>query len=163
MEGTQSMKELYHFTSYQHMLEIIVAGKIIRTESNLLYPVNMRKVNGRIISDADGYKPVVWLTDSILPGRLGLDIPGVSPEYAKDRIRLTIDPALIDAVKWTVWADQNNMDAAWRAQLTRGQNFRSWYITEKEIPIAAVTHIYDRFKRIEIIGYQGQESGENNS
>ena len=153
---------LFHFTSYLHMMEIIRDGKIKLTNSNLLAPTNLRIENGKALSDTDYYKPVVWLTSSYVPERLGVSI--IVPdefkqteEYKqtnKKRIRFEI-PATEDLqiYKWSQWATANNIDDKWRKVLTKNMNYNSWYVTEKEIPISAVSHIIDLEEETEIVGF----------
>lgn len=151
-------KVFYHFTCFYHMMEIIASGKIKLTNSNLLEPVNMRIENGVAVSDTDYYKPVVWLTSKPAHSKIGVFFPGSSPrpEYDKRRIRIEIpDLQELDIRPWSRWAAENGISPQWRAALTRGMDFSAWYITEKEIPITAVSHIIDLQEKVEITGFKG--------
>jgi len=129
-------KILYHYTSPEHMQEIIASGYIKRSPSSLLKPRNLQIVGNAVVDPAtDGYKPVVWMTDSECPARMGV------PEE-KHRIRFSI-PMQNYYAKWIDWAKRNNMDPGWRKALTLGMNWQSWYISEYEIPLEDVSEIYD--------------------
>ncbi len=148
--------KLYHFTSYQHMLEIIADGKLKRTPSNLLEPVNPRIENGVYVSDTDDYKPVVWLTSKATPDRLGVDTPELPPQFNKHRVRLEISPPpFLNICKWEPWADSHGISPKWKAALIKNMDYDTWYISEGEIPIAYVSRIIDLFEKTEIIGYKG--------
>lgn len=58
-------RTLFHYTNPYHLDEILASGKLKLTCSNLVRPVNGRMENHNFLSDTDGYRPVVWLTDSI--------------------------------------------------------------------------------------------------
>lgn len=148
---------LYHYTSYHHMLEIIDSGKLKLTNSNLLFPANPRVENGNIVSDTDLYKPVVWLTSRETPENIGVyfDDNPLPPEYDKRRIRITIPYIVLLGIRpWDQWARQNNMDRRWWHALTDGMDYRSWYITEKEIPLSAASQVVDLFEGVEYTGWK---------
>lgn len=148
----------YHFTSYHHVMEIIASGKIKRTSSNLLEPINLRIENGVAVSDTDYYKPVVWLTSKPTHSKIGVFFPelAVHPEHDKRRIRIDIpDAQELDIVPWSIWAKENGIAPKWRETLTRGMNYSAWYVTEKEIPVSAISHIIDLQEKIEIVGFKG--------
>lgn len=132
-------KILYHYTNIENMKAIIASGHITRAPSNLLKLKNPRIVNGCCIApETDGYKPVVWMTDSESPEGLGLD----GCYYSKKRIRFSI-PKKPYFVKWNKWARQYNMDPQWRKTLTKGMNWQSWYISELEVSLDDVSEILD--------------------
>ena len=132
---------LYHYTSWYHMMEIIASGHITRAPSNLLKPKNPFIDSGTLVDpETDEYKPVIWLTDSESPERLGID--GPPPEYSKKRVRFSI-PMQPHFTKWDKWAKRNKMDTDWKRCLTSGMNWKSWYISEKEIPLENVSQIFD--------------------
>lgn len=150
------MDTLYHYTSCHHMMEIISSGKLKLTPSNLLRP-NLRIENHCAVSDTDNHKPVVWLTSREDPEKIGVFFPSnlMPPDYDKRRIQFTIpnDPAL--GIKpWGPWATQNHMNKAWRRTLAKGMDHESWYISEREIPLSAVTHIRDLFETVEYTGWK---------
>lgn len=121
-------KQLYHYTSYYHMMEIIASGKLKLTNSNLLYPDNLRIENGSAISDTDDYKPVVWLTSRERPTKIGVYFPDMPlpPEHDKRRIQITIpNIALLGIKPWNQWAKQNKMDKDWKRILTHGMDYKS--------------------------------------
>ena len=147
------MKTLYHYTSKEHFFDIRKEGKLKLTPSNILEPKHqvLDFELKRLVSPTDGYKPVVWLTESLDPERHGLDsdIPeDVEEEIGKKRIRLEIpmDPKL-GIVKWTDWIKKNPMEPRWFHTMTNGYNYEAWYITESEIPFSAVTAAYDNFRK----------------
>lgn len=152
------MGTYYHFTSYNHMLEIAASGKIKLTCSNLLYPTNPRIVNGALVSDTDDYKPVVWLTNKDTSDGLGVDpITRFKPvDDDKRRIRITIESGTLIVKKWLSWAYHNHMDAKWRDSLIKGQDYKTWYITETDIPVANITRIEDVYSGIDYSIQEGQ-------
>jgi len=93
------------------------------------------------------YKPVVWLTDSLSPDKMGID-EAPFPEHDKTRIRLEI-PMLpeLGILRWRTFADANDADPDCRKKIERGMNHHSWYVTEQEVPFSAVIGIYDYHKR----------------
>ena len=141
------------------MLGIIRDGKIKRSNSQLLPPANGRIVDGKYVSDTDDYKPVVWLTSSITPARLGVYFPGRScdlPEEDKRRIRIEIPSTImLNIMPWTQFAKRNGVDPEWRDIITKGMNYASWYVTENEIPISAVARIIDLYDKKQIIWTNG--------
>ena len=56
---------LYHYTSLEHLREILRDGIIKTTNSNLILPRNLRIEKGSLISDTDHIKPVVWFTSEL--------------------------------------------------------------------------------------------------
>lgn len=146
-------RTLFHYTNLAHLPEIFASGKLKLTNSNLVRPVNGRIENNSFVSDSDNYRPVVWLTDSISPLGHGIDQPGIMEERDKTRIRIevAVTPEL-HIRKWMDWADENSMDPEWRAALTNRKAYKTWYVTEEEIPLSAVVEIYDRVdrRRIEV-------------
>ena len=141
-------RTLFHYTNPVHLGEILASGKLKLTCSNLVRPVNGRMEDHNFVSDTDGYRPVVWLTDSISPYGHGIDQEGIMTERDKARIRIevAVTPDL-HIQKWMDWADENNMDPEWRAAITHRTAFKTWYITEQEIPITSIVEIYDRVER----------------
>jgi len=157
LEATSMVNQLYHYTSYHHLLEIVASGKLKLTNSNLLEPVNLRIENGNAVSDTDWYKPVVWLTSREAPTEIGVyfaDMP-MPPEHDKRRIRITIPNTVLLGIRpWNQWATQNHMNRDWRRALTKGMDSSSWYITEQEIPLAAASQIVDLWDKIEYVGWK---------
>ena len=141
------MKTLYHFTSVFHLKEIIERGSLTRTRSQLKPLLNPRVVEGNYTDDNADYKPVVWLTDSLSPDKMGID-EAPFPEHDKTRIRLEI-PMLpeLGILRWRTFADANDADPDCRKKIERGMNHHSWYVTEQEVPFSAVIGIYDYHKR----------------
>ncbi len=132
-------KLLYHYTSAYHLLRIIASERITTTTSDLLKPKHLMVVNGCAIDpETDWYRPVVWLTDSLDPKKMGLD--GASVD--KKRIRITI-PMQPYFKKWGPWATQNNMDSKWRRAYVRDLNWKSWYVSEIPIFLDDVAEIRD--------------------
>ena len=94
----KSKDYLYHYTCKEYVESILEEGLRL-TVSNLLKPVNMRVVNGCLVSDTDGYKPVVWFSDSISPEKNGLD----GSRFNKKEIRVTVEKT--DEYKyWDLWS-----------------------------------------------------------
>lgn len=137
-------KVLYHYTSLEHAKSIIEAGYIRKTPSNLLRPKNLSIVNGVAVDPAtDDYFPVVWMTNSESPDGLGIET-GNAPTYRdiKKRVRISI-PMKPYYTKWSKWAKQHNMEPGWKKCFTAGLNWQSWYVSELEIPLKAISEILD--------------------
>lgn len=147
-------KTLYHFTSYEHLEKIVSSGKLKLTPSNLLAPKNLELVDGALVDrETDGYHPVVWMTDSDTPEALGLDGSSVD----KERVRLTIRKRPWHK-PWGKWATAHNMDKAHRRKFTQGFKWKSWYVSELEIPLEDVIEIYD-MKEQRPVDFCGEASG----
>ncbi len=125
---------LYHYTSVWHLRQIMDTGYIKLSPSNLLYPVNMRIVNNCVVSDTDNYKPVIWTTtdDSFRAAPHGLAAPkGKKMLFDKTEVAIVFedDP---DFVQYESWAKKNNIDRKWFRELTRGCDYKSWFVSEKQ-------------------------------
>ena len=139
-------KMLYHYTCLAYLPLILESRRIQKAPSNLLKPQNLQIVYKESISKdcplgvaqvcdpaTDWFKPVVWITDSESPERLGLP-------NDKKHVRLSI-PMQRYFKKWNKWAKQNNMAPHVMRGLTKGMNWQSWYISEFEIPVDDVVQI----------------------
>ena len=127
---------LYHYTTLQHYLEIVVAGQINTTHSELLRPVNIH-LNGEgtawVDEATDNYKPVVWLTSH----------PNASSEDygSSDTTMISKTEARI-AIKrrhgmflWSAWAKQNHIETSWFESLKNSMpDWKNVYVCEKPIP-----------------------------
>lgn len=126
---------LYHYTCAQYVNSILREGLKL-SPSNLVPPVNMRVVNGSLVSDTDFYKPVVWFSDSNSPERNGLD----GSVFNKKEIKITVEKS--DEYKfWNVWAHQNHMNKRWKKALTDGYNYLSWFIIERTVAVDEIVKI----------------------
>lgn len=126
---------LYHYTCKEYVNSILEEGLRL-TVSNLLQPVNMRVVNGCLVSDTDGYKPVVWFSDSISPERNGLD----GSRFNKKEIRVTVEKT--DEYKyWDLWSKRYYMDKRWKAALTNGYHYKSWFVIERPVSVDEIVKI----------------------
>lgn len=131
---------LYHFTSLESYVKIAESGYIDVSSSNLLPP---DRATMEIRSRSDGsfyywdknseYKPVVWLTTSEFADP---QEQGLSP--AKCVIRLAVNYNALEYCKWSSFADENNMDKAWRASLEKGRAPETWYIRASRIPYSEI-------------------------
>ena len=133
------MKELYHYTSRFHLPMILKAGYLKLTESNLREPPpeereQLRQGNYSSLDKSveELYKPVVWLTNSIEPIKMGLD-GGV---FNKGEIRFTLK-AREQYEKWKTWSRENRIKEKWAEIMERNYNSESWYISESVIPITS--------------------------
>ena len=126
---------LYHYTCKECVESILDEGLRV-SPSNLLPPVNMRIVNGSVVSDTDWYKPVVWLTDSDSPEKNGLD----GSSFNKKEIRISVEKT--DEYKfWNIWANQNHMDKSWKKALTKGYNYLSWFVIERPVRVQEIVKV----------------------
>lgn len=140
------MQNLYHYTSRYQAEQIVDAGYLKLTPSNLIKPVDLRIVKqedgkyGAISTISDPVKPVVWLTDSLDMSGHNLECPH-DPNFKK-RIRITIP--MKDSYKWWVtWAEQNRMNKKWFKAFTRGKRYGTWYVSEEAILLENVLLIED--------------------
>ena len=117
---------LYHFTSPLFLSSILISKYIALTESNL--------------NISDGNCGVVWLTSSPDSNNHGLKFDKSLPaEYDKTRIRITL-PHKTAFKQWDKWSDTKGMDKGYKEALICTANaeetYKTWYISEKPIPIA---------------------------
>lgn len=122
---------LYHYTSRMHLRQILADQEIKLTGSNLIRPTNIRIVNGKAVSDADSYKPVVWFT-SILDFKAAAfcGLEGSVIDKTEVAIMVVIRPPMI-AHKWAEWAAANGIEQEWFNDLkATAPQWRNFYITE---------------------------------
>jgi len=128
-------ENLYHYTSLYHLRQILKDGRIRVTCSNLKEPVNLRVVNGSLISDTDDYKPVVWLSDKL--DFMTAEDNGLKGSTVDKTECVLVIP--FDATKyqrWNTWSKKNHMEAAWKNRLKQvAPGWPTWYVSEEEIPI----------------------------
>lgn len=139
-------KNLYHYTSRYQVEQIIEAGYLKLTPSNLIKPVDLKIVRNAdgnydaVSAISDPVKPVVWLTDSLDTSGHGLE-NSTAPDFKK-RIRITIP--MKDSYKWWVtWAERNRMNKSWFKAFTRGKRYGTWYVSEEPITLDDVLLIED--------------------
>ena len=125
---------LYHYTCVYHLPDILSSGYLKLTDSNLIAPDGTWETELR----SKEYKPVVWLTDSESPDRLGLN-------EIKKEIKITV--AKKDyMIWWKAWEPQKHMPKWWKEAFTDGYNASSWYVSEKVISfkdILKIENLYD--------------------
>lgn len=139
-------KVLFHYTSRCHAEQIIKAGYLKLTPSNLIKPTDARIVRNEdgtvdVVSElSDSVKPVVWLTDSEDASRLGLECP--QNRDVKKQVRITVP--MKDTYRWWLtWAERNRINKKWFKVFTAGCNYGSWYVSEEIIPLADIASIED--------------------
>ncbi|MEO1815520.1 MAG: hypothetical protein ABGU93_08030 [Acetobacterium sp.] len=136
-------KQLYHYTSRYQAEQIIEAGYLELTPSNLIKPTDLRTVRyedgnyGTVSEISDPVKPVVWMTDSLD----GSEEYTKNPEL-KQRIRISI-PMKESYKFWVVWAKKNRMNKQWFKDFTQNSRYGTWYISEDAIPLEDVLMIED--------------------
>jgi len=138
-ESEDNMKKdyLYHYTCEEYVKSILENGLKL-TPSNLLPPVNMRIINGSLVSDTDGHKPVVWFTDSKSAEKNGLE----GSILNKKKIRVVVEKT--EEYKfWNTWARRNYMDKRWKKALIAGYNYLSWFIIERPVSVEEIIRIED--------------------
>lgn len=135
--------QLYHYTSRHQVEQIIEAGYLELTPSNLIKPTDLRMVRyedgnyGTVSEISDPIKPVVWMTDS-LDGSEKF----TKNNAIKQRIRISIP--MKDSYKfWVVWARKNRMNKQWFKDFTQNSHYGTWYISEEAIPLEDVLMIED--------------------
>lgn len=140
------MQNLYHYTSRYQAEQIIESGYLKLTPSNLIKPVDLKKVrledgNYEYVSAiSDPIKPVVWLTDSLDASGHGLE--NETSLDIKKRIRITI-PMKDTYEWWLTWAERNRMNKSWFKAFIRGKRYGTWYVSEESITLADVLLIED--------------------
>lgn len=141
------MKQLYHYTSLDHLQEIL-SDKVIKTTcSNLFRPINARIEKGNCVSDTDNIKPVVWFTDKILDEKDNGSTLGISGSlYDKTECAIVIlNPTPNKYKKWSDWAIANNTDKEWFEALKKtAPDWESFYICEKPVKIDNNVRVYFR-------------------
>lgn len=96
--------EMYHFTSPDHIEEILSLGVLYAVESDLS------------IAEQFAAPSCVWFTTDPNPsGKHGLG--GSAAD--KEAIRITVEVPDEDVVVWSEWADSNSMNSKWRRILTK--------------------------------------------
>ena len=139
--------KLYHYTSIDHLQQILTDNEIKLTCSNLLKPKNLKIVNEAFIDETDGYKPVVWFT-SILDFDRAKQCGLVGGNSDKTEAAIEVDipcPELQSVYKWDSWAKANNIDEEWFLALkTTAPLWNSFYISERPVKIDDRTEIIFR-------------------
>lgn len=131
---------LYHYTSIENLKSILQCGEIKLTASNLLKPVNPEIINGRLTDETDKYMPVVWFTDLLDFDRANAcGLYGSAADKTEAAIVINADK---DFYKWDVWAEKNNIDAAWFNALKKAAPlWETFYITEHPAKITETARI----------------------
>ena len=124
---------LYHFTSKQHLQDILNSGYLKLTMSSVKMPTRWWVSNYTQHTDTENYKPVVWLTDNPIPDALGNGLEGVMDKVA---VRITVKKDFEKYKYWLSWANANRMDKEWMKCFIDGRNYRSWFISENIIPVS---------------------------
>lgn len=137
-----SVQELYHYTSCEHLKEILNDKTIKLTASNLLRPLNPTLRNGVLADVTDSYKPVVWFT-SLLDFKKAIQA-GLT--IRKTEVAIMFDALPLQTVhKWTEWAERNNIEREWFDRLkVSAPLYDTFYITECPIKITERTKIIFR-------------------
>lgn len=128
---------LYHYTTKEHYEEILAAGCLCLTPSNLLEPryLHLDEEKGAYVSETDGYRPVVWLTNDNGASTESLG-NNQDPYGKKTEVRISIDKAR-DMYPWYRWAQENGIDPRWFKGLKRAASgWRHFYVCEREIPVS---------------------------
>lgn len=140
------MQNLYHYTSRYQVEQIIESGYLKLTPSNLIKPVDLRRVKyedgnyGMVSEISDHIKPVVWMTDSLDMSGHNLECPN-NPNLKKG-VRITVP--MKESYKWWVtWAERNRMNKSWFKAFTHGTRYGTWYVSEEPITLADVLLIED--------------------
>lgn len=130
--------KLYHYTSTDHLRLILSDGKLKLTASNLEPPKNLHLIMQEdgipsFVADNDNYKPVVWFTSE-----LNFDNAiknGLSKR--KTEVAICINDAKPPRFrKWLKWAQENHIEKKQFDSLTKSAtNYKTWYISEAEVPI----------------------------
>jgi len=130
-----NMKKLWHYTSFDRLVNIKMHGKLYPSSSNLLMPKGQMRVRPsrygtgfyEIYDDTSDYKPVVWLTSSECPDSNALGLT-----HVKTQVRMLFKT---DAEPWSKFADENKMDKTWRKAIEKGRKPDTWFVHEGELSL----------------------------
>lgn len=134
-------KELYHYTSLYHLDTILEEGYLKLTPSNLREPKNPRIENHKLVSDSDNIKPVVWLTSTRYSDKTA-DTTGLSGSVVDKTEVCFVINNVSNCKHWKTWAFDLNIELGWFKLITKGYDYKDWYISEKIIPIKDTTIIF---------------------
>jgi len=124
---------LFHYTCIYHLPAILQSGFLKLTDSNLIAPDGTLETELR----SKSYKPVVWLTDSNSPEKMGLN-------DIKMEVKITV--ARRDYMKyWKAWEPRKEMPLWWRKTFCQGMNVSSWYVSERVVPFSDILKIENRY------------------
>ena len=145
---------LYHYTTMQHYLEIVVSGQINTTHSELLRPVNLHlNAEGTAWVDeaTDDYKPVVWLTCE--PNAKSEDYGNWdTATESKTEVRIAVEKAK-DMYLWNAWRKANRMEEEWFEQLRSNMpGWRDVYVCERPIPTSDFVEVRIRVEAAKRFG-----------
>lgn len=140
--------KLYHYTSIEHLEQILDDGKIRLSPSNLLRPINPHIVHGELVDETDKYKPVVWFT-SVLDFDKAREAGLAGSAVDKTEVAIVIEPTPLEMRcmfhKWDKWAMANYIEGAWfRALKKVAPQWQSFYVTEHPVMISNDTGIIFR-------------------
>lgn len=134
--------KLYHYTSLEHLRQILTDGKINLSASNLLRPINPHMENRCFVDDTDNYKPVVWFT-SLLDFDRAVNC-GLSPSKTEAAIQIE-SPGKPLFRKWDKWAIENSIEKKWFDTLKEtAPLWKTFYITETPVKINETARIIFR-------------------
>lgn len=136
---------VYHFTSLNHVNEILNSGYLRLTPSNLIEPkdakpgIDPETGNATIVSAmSDHVKPVVWLTAE---GDVPLDQAKAHGLNGPKTVIKCKIPMKTDYLWWHKWSDDNRMKTSWKKRFTRNTSYSTWYICEHRIPLEDIESI----------------------
>lgn len=123
--------KFYHYTSLDHLRQILAERKINLTASNLLKPIAPHIVNGNLVDETDSYKPVAWFT-SLLDFDRAIKC-GLYPE--KTEAAIVFETTEKDRFrKWEEWATENGIEKEWFDNLKQtAPLWRTFYVSEKPV------------------------------
>ena len=158
--------KLYHFTSKEHLAEILKDGFIKLSPSNLEEPQNLHIDENTLtaVADNDDVRPVVWLTSTVKVSMSELggnsytkdDLSNIHDENtkkrlldSKDSVRITVEKTA-DMYRWTRWAQGNGIDPKWfKALKQAASDNANWFIVERTIPVKDFISVEVNGKEIE--------------
>lgn len=137
--------KLYHYTSINHLKEILRSGEIRLTASNLMKPKNPTLLNGRLVDETDNYMPVVWFTDTLdFETAYNCGLSGGIEDKTEAAITVTVNDTMT-FYKWDQWAEQNDIDPEWFEALKKtAPEWDTFYISETPVKITNETGIIFR-------------------
>ena len=137
-EKSKPIEYLYHYTSFEHLQDIIETKQIKLCPSNLLRPIRPHIKNNSLVDMTDSYKPVVWFTSELYRFDELQKIINNGLSQKKAQAVICVPTNLFGFVykKWDEWAVENGIEKKWFEILKKtAPNWRTFYVSERPVPI----------------------------
>jgi hypothetical protein len=144
--------KLYHFTCWHNYMEIVVAGEITTTESNIGSPYEDWLPFGDHVGP-----DVVWLTSHGEPAgnaleglMIAVDDDGnvtdsweeTPPiEFDKSRLRITVELPDDEPQRWPDFSKRHRMNPKWRRDFEKGKRPATWWVLERPVRVDEIVEV----------------------